>query len=111
MSKILSPEKEDPLKWWHNLANSAQSKFFSAVFLFARMFLSMPAGSAPSERVFSQTTDVVTKKRNSIGDGTLEKLIVIRSFLKSRFFDFQTLISQLADDADKRQAEAEVEIE
>jgi len=108
MSKLPYPEKIDPLQWWRDLSCGNYAQFYSAVFLSPRLYLSMPAGSSPSECVFSQTTDIVTKKRNSLGDGTLEKIVVIRSFLKSKCFDFETLIKQLAEDARKREKQAEL---
>jgi hypothetical protein len=93
------------LKWWSDLMKTPQGTFLSGVFSAARLFLSMPAGSSPSECVFSTTTDIVTKKRSSLGDGTLEKLTVIRAFLHSQFYSFENIIKRLVEDAKKKRRE------
>jgi hypothetical protein len=85
------------LQWWAELQarDAKRGHIFSNFFLSARVFLSMPAGGSPSECVFSSTTDMVTKKRNRLGDDTLEKMTVVRHFLKSRFYNFDDLANEM----------------
>ena len=46
----------------------------------ARDYLAIPASSAPSERVFSNEADVITKKRNRLAPDTLRYLLCMRSW-------------------------------
>ncbi len=66
----------------------------------------MPAGGAPSESVFSATTDMVTKKRNCLGD-TLEQMTIVRHFVRSPRYKFDVLAKKMAADA-KEQKKAKV---
>ena len=59
---------EDPLKYWADHKHS-----FPTLYMFARDVLCIPASSVPCERVFSKAGEVVSKKRNRLGPGTVEK--------------------------------------
>ena len=52
---------DDPLKWWRE-----NQMRFPNVALVARRLLAVPATSVASERAFSKTGDVITKKRNRL---------------------------------------------
>jgi hypothetical protein len=41
-------------------------------------FLAIPATSVPSERVFSQGSDLITKKRNRIGGNNTQYVLCLR---------------------------------
>jgi hypothetical protein len=90
-------DEPDCLKWWAGLKkeNEKHGSVFSNFFWSARLFLSMPAGGAPSECVFSSTTDMVTKKRNSLGDATLEQMTSIRNFVRSRTYKFDNVADRM----------------
>ena len=46
----------------------------------AQDFLAIPATSAPSESMFSQASDIITKKRNRLGADTVNMLMCLRSW-------------------------------
>lgn len=91
------------LKWWRELkAKPDEAMVYSHYFLSARIFLSMPAGSSPSECVFSSTTDMVTKKRNCLGDDTLEQMTIVRHYVRSPWYKFDVLAKKMEAEAEKR---------
>ena len=94
------------LAWWRELKNSGEEAASVYVHFFrsVRIFLSMPAGSSPSECVFSSTTDMVTKKRNSLGDDTLEQMTIVRHFLRSDRYQFRTMYNKMEGLAKKQMA-------
>jgi hypothetical protein len=57
--------------------------------------LSIPAGSAPSEREFSCAGRVYGDLRSSLSDATLEMLVVIRDYIKWDGFCFELLTERL----------------
>ena len=63
---------EDDMSWWcrHQFAYPALARL-------ANNYLSIPAFSAASERVFSATGNVVTKKHNKSGDDTVGALVCL----------------------------------
>jgi len=63
----------DPLEWWQN--NHAK---FPNVWKLAKCILSIPATSAPSERVFSAAANIIDKKRASITADNAEILMFLR---------------------------------
>ena len=89
---------EEVSKWWQaTLEDDAKvGSLWQNFGRSARMFLSMPAGGAPSEVAFSDTTATVTKKRNLIGDRTLEQVTVLRRYIMSQKFDMDALIDKIS---------------
>jgi len=63
----------DPLEWWQN--NHAK---FPNVWKLAKCILSIPATSAPSERVFSAAANIIDKKRARITADNAEILMFLR---------------------------------
>lgn len=55
---------------------------FKNIFKLAEIVLSLPHSNAECERIFSIVTDAKTKKRNCLGNKTLNAIAVIRSHLK-----------------------------
>lgn len=99
------------LRWWADLlATDARGGHRLALWgRAARMFLSLPAGGAPSECAFSSTTDAVTKKRMRLGDDTLEMMTIVRDFVKLPGFDMTELAATLAAKAEAEAAAAKAE--
>jgi len=72
---LLSPDGgySCPLEWWSNHHQS-----FPHLWELAKRVLSIPATSAPSERVFSVASHVVNKKRVRLEPETVDLLIYLR---------------------------------
>ena len=73
-SKITLSEREDPITFW--VENESSYPLLSAV---AIDLLSIPASSAPVERVFSIAGESTTGKRNRLSDKNLEREVIIRN--------------------------------
>lgn len=69
-------------EFWHTISKikdySDTYQYFNISKL-AQICLSLPHSNAEAERIFSVVTDVKTKKRNRLGDDTLNSIAVIRS--------------------------------
>jgi len=85
--------------WSNSLTRTSERGAYFDHARAVRLFLALPAGGAPSEATFSSTTEMVTKKRNRMGDATLEMLTVVRDFLRHPDFDLPTLIKDIEDAA------------
>jgi hypothetical protein len=92
---------EGCLAWWHKLSKNDAKKgnIHSNWVRSARMYLAMPAGGAPSEVGFSSTGEMVTKKRNLLGDKTLEQMTIIRHYVCQPGFDFNNLVELMGENA------------
>lgn len=66
----------DPCKWW-----SLHSLQFPRLSVIARRYLSSPATSVPSERVFSKAGIIVNKLRNSLHPDNVNRLVCLNSWL------------------------------
>ena len=81
--KYLSLPKMDrklcPIKWWKNEG----SKKFPYLFQAAQKYLSMPATSVPSERVFSNAGNIITKQRSTLDKNIANMLITLHTNLKA----------------------------
>ena len=64
--------KECPLEWWKE-----NVYVYPHLSIVARKYLSCPASSTPSERVFSIAGMTVTKKRASLSPNTVDSLIFL----------------------------------
>jgi hypothetical protein len=110
--------KADPCHFWQQLGLAGESSSSARLLLVlpqsfqvpahlkghfrafsetARMLLSLPPSSAPSEREFSGAGRVYDHSRESLGDKTLEMLVVIRDFIKSDEYDFDELVRCICD--------------
>ena len=61
-----------PLDWWR-----ARKHRFPVLARLARKYLAVPATSAPSERVWSDAGNIVTKKRASLSDANVDTLVFL----------------------------------
>jgi hypothetical protein len=68
-------EHTDILKYW-----SAKQYQYPLIAQVARDHLAIPATSAPSERIFSNGSDIVTKKRNKLSPSTIRYLLCLRNW-------------------------------
>lgn len=64
----------DVLNWWHT-----KEKKYPLLSSLAKLYLAIPATSAPSERLFSGATNTVTDKRSRIAPETLHGVLFLRS--------------------------------
>jgi len=76
------------LDMWHELSLVKDfvhdnPRFFNICKL-AKLVLALPHSNAEAERIFSIVTDVKTKKRNRIGDKSLNSVAVIRSSFQDK---------------------------
>lgn len=99
------------LRWWADLqeADARKAHRLSPWCRAARMFLSLPAGGAPSESAFSSTSETVTKKRMRLNDDTLEMMTVVRDYVRLPEFNVNELATTLAAQADAALAAAEAD--
>ena len=54
----------------------------------ARDYLAIPATSVPIEQVFSQAGNLITKKRNRLGQQTIKEIMCLNSW-----FDSETVLA------------------
>ncbi|CAB5204867.1 unnamed protein product [Rhizophagus irregularis] len=59
--------KTDPLQWW-----KTHEATYPHLANMARDFLAIPGTSVPVERIFSGGTDLITKRRSSLGRETIQ---------------------------------------
>lgn len=83
MKKYLSLPKLDrklcPIKYW----KEEGSKKFPYLFQAAQKYLSMPATSVPSERVFSNAGNILNKQRSTLDKNIANMLITLHTNLKT----------------------------
>lgn len=69
------PKGTNILQYW-----AAKQFHYPILSKIARDYLAIRATSAASERVFSNGTDVLTKKRNKMATGTLRYVLCLRNW-------------------------------
>ncbi len=74
----LEPRNSNPFTWW----TKEGKQRFPQMYHLAVKYLAIPATSVPSERVFSAAGEVISKKRNRIGDNSARMLIVLHGNLQ-----------------------------
>jgi len=67
---------EDILEWWKH-----HSGTYPCLARIARDYLAIPATSVPAERVFSGGADLITDKRGSLNEDTIQACMCLRSWL------------------------------
>lgn len=86
---------EDPFKWW-----SDNCKQFPKLAAMAKIYLSVPASQAPSERVFSVAPLTVTHKRRKLDPHRVARLVFIRKNMK--LYNELKLLKVRSDSAKKK---------
>lgn len=77
----------------------------------AAMFLSHKAGSAASECVFRDTTEILTKFRLSTKDEAVETLTLFRSYLAQPSFNFSQFIRDFESFINDQESMKEIMLE
>jgi len=73
----------NPLKWW-----SVQDSDFQVISKLARKYLCICASSSSSDRVFSVSGHIVSKKRNTLKPDKVNMLV----FLARKLLEMMTLV-------------------
>ena len=77
LSVTVEPSNINPCDWWkhHQLQYPILSKI-------AKDYISIPATSVPSEQAFSKSGELINKRRNRLGDSSIEACMCLNSWLK-----------------------------
>lgn len=70
------------LRYWKN-----NSQRFQKLSRMAKDFLATPASSVPSESVFSESSRVINKYRNNLGENLVESLVCLKSWIENKIID------------------------
>ena len=79
----ISNKDINPLDYWKQ-----NSYRFPVLSILARRYLAIPATSAPIERIFSVSNNIITKSRNRLLPNTIKQLILLKSW---KLEDFRRL--------------------
>lgn len=71
------PRKEDPLKKWNN-----DECVYVKLVPFVKKYLSIPATSVPSERLFSKAGELISHRRNRLKSKNIDMMLFLNSFLQ-----------------------------
>ncbi|CAF4238185.1 unnamed protein product [Rotaria magnacalcarata] len=74
-SKVIYEKGEDVLSWWKKY-----SCIYGKLSSLALALLSIPASSATSERVFSETGRILESRRQQLAPDSLDSLVFLRNF-------------------------------
>lgn len=72
VDEMATERHDDPLKWW-----SMHESTYPRIAKLARKHLSLVATSVPSERVFSKAGEVLSKKRNRLGNDNCNRILFL----------------------------------
>lgn len=83
---IISNKDFNPLDYWKQNAYR-----FPILSLLARRYLAIPATSAPIERVFSVSNNIITKSRNRLLPSTVKQLLLLKYWKLEDFKRLDTI--------------------
>ncbi|KAL6062157.1 RNA polymerase II regulatory region DNA binding [Balamuthia mandrillaris] len=69
------PEKRDPRTWWREHCH-----LFPRLYHVALKYLSIPATSAESERIFSLTGNILSPHRSTLSSQRLNQLVFLKHY-------------------------------
>ena len=75
-TSIESPNT-NPCEWWKN--HKLQYPILSKI---ARDYIGIPSTSVPSEQAFSKSGELISKRRNRLGDSAIEACMCLNSWIK-----------------------------
>ena len=67
--------KECPLRWWANNGTT-----FSSLCHFVKKYMSIPATSVPSERIFSKAGEIILLKRNRLKSKNVDMIMFLNVY-------------------------------
>ena len=73
----IEPKDIDPCGWWRN--HKSQYPILSKI---ARDYICIPSTSVPSEQAFSKSGELISKKRNRLGDSAIKACMCLNSWIK-----------------------------
>jgi hAT family C-terminal dimerisation region/Domain of unknown function (DUF4413) len=73
----IEPSNIDPCEWWKN--HKSQYPILAKI---ARDYICIPSTSVPSEQAFSKSGELISKKRNRLGDSAIEACMCLNSWIK-----------------------------
>ncbi|GBC34340.2 zinc finger BED domain-containing protein RICESLEEPER 2-like [Rhizophagus irregularis DAOM 181602=DAOM 197198] len=73
--------KMNPLQWWKASIFAHEATYLRLAAM-ARDYLAIPGTSVPVERIFSGGTDLITKKRSSLGIETIRACMLLKNWIK-----------------------------
>ena len=73
----VEPSNINPCEWWRN-----HESYYSFLFKIARDYIGIPSTSVPSEQAFSKSGELINKKRNRLGDNSIEACMCLNSWIK-----------------------------
>ncbi|CAB4403415.1 unnamed protein product [Rhizophagus irregularis] len=76
LNKSVEGPKTNPLIWWKH--NEEQ---YPRLSIMARDYLGIPGTSVPVERIFSGGTDLITKKRSSLNNESIQACMCIKNWI------------------------------
>lgn len=77
LEEPLIAREGDPVTWWRD-----HSPLFPKLAEQAKKFLCIPATSVPSERLFSKAGELVSQRRNCLGDGNINSILFLNKNLR-----------------------------
>ncbi len=72
------PRYDDPLEWWTKKGKLA----FPELFKLAKTYLTIPATSVASKRVFPSAGEIISARRSRINDSTARMLVCLHGNLR-----------------------------
>jgi len=73
----IEPKNIDPCEWWRN--HKSQFPILTKI---ARDYICIPSTSVPSEQAFSKSGELISKRRNRLGDSAIEACMCLNSWIK-----------------------------
>ena len=73
----VEPPNVNPCEWWK--IHKSQYPVLTRI---ARDYICIPSTSVPSEQAFSKSGELVSKKRNRLGDNSIEACMCLNSWMQ-----------------------------